>query len=75
MSIIQSVVFNKSFGSIYKMSQWLIENGFDNIKYDIKANTVRWRQYDPILLKKKGYNKYYTKQLKGGLIDLIIAKI
>ena len=69
MSIVQSIVFNKSYG-LKNARAWLAKNGYGSHYVDEKEETYRFRQYDPSSLENHGY-RFRTTPFEHG--NLIIA--
>ena len=70
-SIVQSIVINKNIMNKNQAIQW-VKNHYELKKIDETPYSYRFRQYEPKLLKRLGYNRYFTKRLENG-IDLVIA--
>lgn len=70
--IIQSVIFNKIAFTKRKASKWLRENGFPNTKdVDEMTDTLRYRQYDPIYVRLKGFHKLRIIHLNENISYII----
>lgn len=69
--IVQSVVIPKTVMNKSQATQW-VKNHYELKKIDETRGAYRFRQYEPKLLKRLGYNRYFTKRLENG-IDLVIA--
>jgi hypothetical protein len=72
--IVQSVIFDKSKYSIKTAKKWLKEKGYKSPKVDEEVNTFRFRQIPPAKVEKQGYTKYRNKQLKKGIILVLVYK-
>lgn len=70
--MIQSIIFLKKYWTPSKASEWLNIHNYKNNKLDITSNYLRYRQKNPELLKKKGYN-FFNKNIGKSRIQLIIA--
>lgn len=76
-SVIQSVVFEKDAGwDVDKSLAWLVEHKLRHYKWDIPENgdTIRWRQYAPKTLAKRGMTKYSSKKTADGITFIIAFK-
>ena len=51
--------------------EW-VKNNYELKRQDETAGAYRFEQYRSKLLKKLGYNRYYTRRLANG-VDLVIA--
>ena len=58
MQKIQSIIFNKNLNTLSYCLKWLQEHDFKFIKVHETTNFYRFRQIDPNILKKQGYNIY-----------------
>ena len=72
MYLVQSIIFDKSKFSLEQARQFLKENKYKDKGVDEKKKFWRFRQYNPLTVKRKGYSHYITKPLENG-IELIIA--
>ena len=68
MSILQTIIIPKDKFTLEQATNWVLSNGYDYNGVDIKKNTYRFRQADPIYPA-----QYYTKKLDNG-IDLVFFK-
>lgn len=69
---IQSITINKNVMTKKQAINWVIKH-FGNIKKIDETDTqYRFRQKSPIILKKNGFIRYYTRSLPNG-VNLIIA--
>jgi hypothetical protein len=75
MPIIQSVIFDKSYISLDDAITWIIQHNFKILKVDETKNKYRFRQENPNLLKKKGYQKVITKKINNYIEFIIYYKI
>jgi len=72
--MIQSIIFNKNLNTLDYCLKWLIDNDYKIKKIDETNNYYRFRQLEPSLLKKQGYNIYRNKLIDiNKKIYLIIA--
>jgi hypothetical protein len=58
---IQSVIFNKNYNNIEECINFLTMNNFKVAKMDKTKNYYRFRQINPKILKKQGFNIYHNK--------------
>ncbi len=72
-SVIQSIIFDKKVWDLSNAKKWLKKHGLKH-SVDEKPNFLRFRQVDPKLLKKDGYNKYRTIKLNNDVEMIICAK-
>jgi hypothetical protein len=72
MYLVQSIIFDKSKFNLEQARQFLKENKYKDKGVDEKKNFWRFRQYNPLTVRRKGYSHYITKPLENG-IELIIA--
>jgi hypothetical protein len=73
-SMIQSILFDKNKYNINECNEFLKKYKYKNNKNDITNNYYRYHQYNPIYLKKLGYNDYMIKTIKPGLKILLVYK-
>lgn len=73
MYLVQSVVFKKSKFSLEEAKKWLAENKFKDKGVDEKKQMWRFRQLNPLTVKRKGYPHYATKPLDNSGVELILA--
>lgn len=71
--LVQSVIFDKSKFSLENARIWLLENKYKDKGVDEKKKFWRFRQLNPLTIKRKGYTHYITKPLDASGIELIIA--
>ena len=69
---LQSVLFSKNYFNKREALKYCNELGYNHEKIDETENFYRFRQIDPDLLRRYGFNKYHTKQLNNG-VDLIFV--
>lgn len=70
---IQSVLIDKNKYELINALLYILKNDYKADKIDESENYYRFRQVEPLLLDKKGYNRYKTiKGLEDG-VKLIIA--
>ena len=72
-SIIQSILFNKNDYSILEAVKWLKLHKFKVHRLDITKHFLRFRQYEPIYLKNRGFTHYANKFIENNKIILVIA--
>jgi hypothetical protein len=72
MYLVQSIIFDKSKFTLEQARQFLKQNKYKDKGVDEKKKFWRFRQYNPLTVKRKGYAHYITKPLENG-IELIIA--
>lgn len=71
--LVQSVIFDKSKFSLENAKAWLHENKYKDKGVDEKKKMWRFRQLNPLTIKRKGYSHYITKPLDNSGVELIIA--
>ena len=72
MYLVQSIIFDKSKFNLEQARQFLKDNKYKDKGVDEKKKFWRFRQYNPLTVKRKGYSHYITKPLENG-IELIIC--
>ena len=72
-SIVQSVLFKRVDYDLFKAMDWLKNHHFQIKKVDITKNYLRFRQYDPLELKNKGFTHYANKFIEDETIILVIV--
>jgi hypothetical protein len=73
MYLVQSVVFKKSKFSLEEAKKWLAENKYKDKGVDEKKQMWRFRQLNPLTVKRKGFPHYATKPLGNSGVELILA--
>jgi len=73
MYLVQSVIFDKSKFSSETARKWLLDNKYKDKGVDEKKKFWRFRQLNPLTIKRKGYSHYITKPLDHSGVELIIA--
>ena len=73
MYLVQSVIFDKSKFSSETARNWLLANKYKDKGVDEKKKFWRFRQLNPLTIKRKGYSHYITKPLEQSGVELIIA--
>lgn len=73
MYLVQSVVFAKSKFSLEEAREWLKTHQYKDKGVDEKKNMWRFRQLNPLTVKRKGYTNYITKALDNSGVELILA--
>lgn len=71
--LVQSVVFKKSKYSLEEAKKWLKENKYKDKGVDEKKDFWRFRQLNPMTVKRKGFGHYITKPLENSGVELIIV--
>jgi len=71
--LVQSVIFDKSMFSLENAKEWLLSNKYKDKGVDEKKKFWRFRQLNPLTIKRKGYSHYITKPLDDSGVELIIA--
>jgi len=71
--LVQSVIFKKSKYSLEEAKKWLKENKYKYKGVDEKKEFWRFRQLNPVTVKRKGYGHYITKPLENSGVELIIV--
>jgi hypothetical protein len=71
--LVQSVIFDKSKFSLEDARSWLLSNKYKDKGVDEKKNFWRFRQLNPLTIKRKGFSHYITKPLDSSGVELIIA--
>lgn len=71
--LVQSVIFEKSKFSLENAKEWLLSNKYKDKGVDEKKKFWRFRQLNPLTIKRKGYSHYITKPLDHSGVELIIA--
>ena len=71
--LVQSVVFKKSKYSLEEAKKWLKENKYKDKGVDEKKAFWRFRQLNPMTVKRKGFAHYITKPLENSGVELIIV--
>jgi hypothetical protein len=71
--LVQSVIFDKSKFSLENARTWLHENKYKDKGVDEKKKMWRFRQLNPLTIKRKGFSHYITKPLDNSGVELIIA--
>ena len=71
--LVQSVVFKKSKYSLEEAKKWLEENKYKDKGVDEKKDFWRFRQLNPMTVKRKGFGHYITKPLENSGVELIIV--
>ncbi len=71
--LIQSVIFKKSKYSLEEAKKWLKENKYKDKGVDEKKDFWRFRQLNPMTVKRKGFSHYITKPLDNSGVELIIV--
>lgn len=72
-SIVQAVLFKKEDWNLQRSMTWLENHHFKPKKVDITNNWYRYRLYEPLYLKNKGYTNYANKTIEDRGIILVIA--
>ena len=72
MYLVQSIIFDKTKFNLEQARQFLKDNKYKDKGVDEKKNFWRFRQYNPLTVKRKGFSHYITKPLENG-IELIIC--
>jgi hypothetical protein len=71
--IVQSIVFKDM--NIDECLKWIEKYNYKFNKVDYKKNNViRFRQYTPNYVKKKGYNDYITHKINNNISLVIVYK-
>jgi hypothetical protein len=73
MQIVQSVIINK-FYSLKESINIIHQLGFENKKVDETLNYYRFRQHNPNLLNKAGFNKVKTECINKYICLIIYYK-
>jgi hypothetical protein len=71
--LVQSVIFKKLCFTIEEARKWLKENKYKDKGVDEKKEFWRFRQLNPLTVKRKGFAHYITKPLEHSGVELIIA--
>jgi len=71
--LVQSVIFKKLCFTIEEARKWLKENKYKDKGVDEKKEFWRFRQLNPLTVKRKGFSHYITKPLEKSGVELIIA--
>jgi hypothetical protein len=71
--LVQSVIFKKSKYSLEEAKKWLKENKYKDKGVDEKKDFWRFRQLNPMTVKRKGFGHYITKPLENSGVELIIV--
>jgi len=71
--LVQSVIFKKSKYSLEEAKKWLKENKYKDKGVDEKKEFWRFRQLNPLTVKRKGFGHYITKPLASSGVELIIV--
>lgn len=71
--LVQSVIFKKSKFSLEDARNWLLENKYKDKGVDEKKDFWRFRQLNPLTVKRKGFGHYITKPLNTSGVELIIV--
>jgi len=71
--LVQSVIFKKSKYSLEDAKKWLRENKYKYKGVDEKKVFWRFRQLNPMTVKRKGFSHYITKPLDNSGVELIIV--
>lgn len=70
---VQSVLIKKiNNNDLQTSANWIVNNGFKLEKVDSTKHYFRFRQQNPALLRREGYNHFITKPLSND-VSLIIA--
>ena len=72
-SVVQAVLFRKVDWDLRSSMKWLDNNHFKAKKVDITNNWFRYRIYEPIALKNKGFTHYANKYIEDESIILVIS--
>lgn len=65
---LQSIIFNKQYFSLKESMEWILQNGYSLFgKVDETKHFYRFRQNNPKMLKKQGFNKVVTKDIHNGV--------
>lgn len=71
--LVQSVIFKKSKFSLEDAKKWLKDNKYKDKGVDEKKDFWRFRQLNPLTVKRKGFAHYITKPLDTSGVELIIV--
>lgn len=71
--MIQSILFDKKKWNIIKAIEFLKKHNYAHSKVDETKNYYRFRQINPIIIKKEGFTHYATKPLGKSGVELIIV--
>ena len=69
---VQSIIFNSDKFTLKDAVNFLAKHNYKFSKMDKTKNYLRFRQIEPAVLRREGYNKYINKEVTDG-INFILA--
>jgi len=72
--IVQSVIIDKNKYELIDALLYILKYGRRANKVDETVNYYRFRQVEPLILDKKGYNNYKTIEIDDGIKYVIAYK-
>ena len=71
---VQSIIFKSDKLSLKDAVNFLAQHNFKFSKVDKTKNFYRFRQLEPSVLRREGYNKYINKQITDGITFVLAYK-